>query len=215
MHILFIHPNFPAQFGHVGGALAARLGWRSTFLSLRPPARSNRSERIQYRVPGGATQANHHCTRAFENSTRHALGAYQALKARPDVRPELIVGHSGFGTTLFLKELYPDVPVVNYFEYFYRTRGADMDFRPDFPADERDRRDLRFTNGSQLVSHFMSQTPGVRGVKSDGTPFRQRRQRPALAVASELAEVAALTRPLFVSPPGEGRSFAGNEWVYP
>jgi len=31
-----------------------------------------------------------------------------------------------------LRELY-DCPVVNYFEYYYRTVGADMDYRPDFP----------------------------------------------------------------------------------
>jgi glycosyltransferase involved in cell wall biosynthesis len=42
------------------------------------------------------------------------------------------VGHSGFLSTAFLRELY-DCPIVNYFEYYYRTSGADMDFRPDFP----------------------------------------------------------------------------------
>ena len=48
-------------------------------------------------------------------------------------RPDLIVGHSGFGSTLFLRELYPDVPVINFFEYFYRPRdsSSDMDFRHD------------------------------------------------------------------------------------
>jgi glycosyltransferase involved in cell wall biosynthesis len=69
----------------------------------------------------------------------------------PDVCPDLVVGHSGFGTTLFLKELYPDVPVVNYFEYFYRTRGADMDFRPDFPSTERDRLRARTLNATILL----------------------------------------------------------------
>jgi glycosyltransferase involved in cell wall biosynthesis len=151
MHALFVHPNFPAQFGHVGHELAVRYGWRSTFVTARPPAKSERIERIQYRVPGGATALNHYCTRAFENATRHALGVYQALKARPDIRPDLIVGHSGFGTTLFLKELYPDVPVVNYFEYFYHTRGADMDFRPEFPSVERDRLRARALNATILL----------------------------------------------------------------
>jgi glycosyltransferase involved in cell wall biosynthesis len=151
MHVLFVHPNFPAQFGHVGRALAANLGWQSTFVTVRPPAKSSRTERIQYRVRGGATEANHYCTRAFENATRHALGVYQALKARPDVRPDLIVGHSGFGTTLFLKELYPDVPVVNYFEYFYRTHGADMDFRPEFPSVEPDRLRARALNATIML----------------------------------------------------------------
>jgi len=151
MHALFVHPNFPAQFGHVGQELAARRGWRATFVTERPPAKGERTERIQYRPAGGATAANHHCTRAFENATRHAAGVYRALKARPDVRPDLIVGHSGFGTTLFLKELYPDVPVVNYFEYFYRVRGADMDFRPDFPSAEADRLRARALNATILL----------------------------------------------------------------
>ena len=54
------------------------------------------------------------------------------MKARPDIRPDLVVGHSGFGSTLFLRELY-DCPIINYFEYFYHTTNSDMDFRPDFP----------------------------------------------------------------------------------
>ena len=64
---------------------------------------------------------------------------YETLKVRPDIRPDVVVGHSGFGSTLFLRELYPDAPVVNLFEYFYRPRGADMDFRPDFPSTEATR----------------------------------------------------------------------------
>lgn len=151
MHIVFVHPNFPAQFGHVGKHFSDRLGWRCTFVSERPPAKSGRIERLQYRPRGGATRANHYCTRTFENATRHAMAVYEALKARPDIRPDLVVGHSGFGTTLFLKELYPGVPVVNYFEYFYRTRNSDMDFRPDFPSTELNRLRARARNGMILL----------------------------------------------------------------
>jgi len=63
----------------------------------------------------------------------HCDAVYRAMKARADIKPDLIVGHSGFGSTLFLRELYPDVPVVNLFEYYYRPHGpeSDMDFRTD------------------------------------------------------------------------------------
>jgi glycosyltransferase involved in cell wall biosynthesis len=138
MHVLFVHPNYPAQFGHVAEHLVGRHGHRCTFVSEKPPLRAGNFERIQYRLRGGATAQNHYCARTFENAVWHTHAVYEALKARPDVRPDLIVGHSGFGSTLFLRELY-DSPVVNYFEYFYRATGSDLDFRPDFPAGEPNR----------------------------------------------------------------------------
>ena len=149
--LLFVHPNFPAQFGHVGRvprqparlAMHLRLGEAAGEGGPRradPVSGSRRRDR-----------ANHYCTRTFENATRQAIAVYSALKGRPDVRPDLVVGHSGFGTTLFLKELYPDVPIVNYFEYFYRTRDSDMDFRPDFPSKELDRLRARARNAMILL----------------------------------------------------------------
>src|SRR5581483_6918775 len=95
-------------------------------------------ERIQYQTKGGATKATHYCSRTFENAVWHTHAVYEALKARPDIQPDLVVGHSGFGSTLFLRELY-NCPIVNYFEYFYRVAGSDMGFRPDFPSIEIDR----------------------------------------------------------------------------
>ncbi|MGH7169521.1 MAG: hypothetical protein ACRELG_04500 [Gemmataceae bacterium] len=79
------------------------------------------------------TRQTHYCSHTFENAVWHTHAVYDALRARPDIRSDLIVGHSGFGSTLFLRELY-DCPLVNYFEYFYLPHDSDMDFRPDFPV---------------------------------------------------------------------------------
>ena len=133
MHVLFVHQNFPAQFGHIAAHLIQRHGYRCTFANERRGGRVGDIDCVQYKQDGGATKHNHYCTRTFENATRHAMGVYDALKARPDVKPDLVVGHSGFGSTLFLRELYPGVPIINYFEYFYRTRQSDMDFRKEYP----------------------------------------------------------------------------------
>ena len=136
MHILFVHQNFPGQFGHIADHLARQHGCRCTFVSEKPiGGRVGAIECVQYRLRGGATAQTHYCSRTFENAVWHAHAVYEALRARPDVRPELIVGHSGFGSTLFLRELY-QCPIVNYFEYFYHGVNSDMDFRPDFPTEE-------------------------------------------------------------------------------
>jgi glycosyltransferase involved in cell wall biosynthesis len=132
MHVLFIHQNFPAQFGHIAGYLAQRKGYRCTFLSQQPAGKFGLIDCLSYKLAGGATPQTHYCSRSFENAIWHSHAIYQTLEARPDIKPDLIVAHSGFLSTVFLRELY-DCPIVSYFEYYYRTRGADMDFRPDFP----------------------------------------------------------------------------------
>jgi len=53
------------------------------------------------------------------------------VKKRPDLKPDLVVGHSGFGPTLFLPEVL-DCPILSYFEYFMDTEHNDMLFRTDF-----------------------------------------------------------------------------------
>jgi glycosyltransferase involved in cell wall biosynthesis len=132
MHILFIHQNFPAQFGHIAAYLIQRKSFRCSFASEQEPGTWCGIEKIQYKIRGGATQQTHYCSRSFENAIWHSHALYEALAAHPEVRPDLIVAHCGFLSTVFLRELY-DCPMVNYFEYYYHTTGADMDFRPDFP----------------------------------------------------------------------------------
>lgn len=133
MHILYVHQNFPAQFGHIAQYLVRERNWKCTFLSETPGGVVGGIEKIQYKVVGGATKNNHFCTRTFENAVWHCDAVYQALRKRPDLKPDLIVGHSGFGSTLFARDLYPNVPLINFFEYYYRPRDpeSDMDFRKD------------------------------------------------------------------------------------
>jgi glycosyltransferase involved in cell wall biosynthesis len=118
----------------------AERGWTCTFVSEKPPGTAGGVNNIQYRPRGGATESTHYLSRTFENGIWHAAGVYEAMKpVSAAIRPDLIVGHSGWGSTLFLRELWPDAPVINYFEYFYRPDDSDLDFRPDVPVAEVDR----------------------------------------------------------------------------
>jgi glycosyltransferase involved in cell wall biosynthesis len=135
MHILFIHKNFPAQFGHVAASLSQRVDIECSVASEVPADSVPGLNLIQYQPHGGTTAKTHYCCRTFENQIRASHGLHEALKKETDLRPDLIVSHSGFVSPLFLRNLY-DCPVINYFEYFYRMTDSDLDFRPEFPLHE-------------------------------------------------------------------------------
>jgi glycosyltransferase involved in cell wall biosynthesis len=137
MQILFVHPNFPAQFGPVLSRLTARDDVQCVFVSKQADARREGVRCLHAPPRGGATRATHHCSRTFENAVWHAHAVYEACRRADDLRPDLIVGHSGFGSTIFLRELY-DGPIVNHFEYYYRPHDSDMDFRPEYPPRDID-----------------------------------------------------------------------------
>lgn len=105
---------------------------------------------VRYAPRGGATERTHPFSRTFENGVAHAEGVYRAMQSHPEIRPDLVVGHSGFGSTALLPEIVP-APVLNYFEYYYLTRGSDVDFRPDFPSEPDAVLRARFRNAMILL----------------------------------------------------------------
>jgi glycosyltransferase involved in cell wall biosynthesis len=135
MHVLFVHQNFPAQFRCVAPRLAADCGWDCTFVTANDAAPDLPGvRRVVYPRPVAPDATP--LTRRFHENVGHAHAVYAALKARPEVRPDLVVAHSGFGSSLFLPQLY-DAPVVNFFEFFYRPVGQDLGYRPELPLTER------------------------------------------------------------------------------
>lgn len=150
MHVLFVHKNFPAQFGHIASYLIKHNDFRCSFVCELPPGNFDGIQRFQYKTQGGATRTTHYCSRTFENATWHAHAVYETMKAHPEIKPDLVVGHSGFGSTAFLADLY-DCPIVNYFEYYYRSKNSDLDFRHEFPVKELDTLRSRTRNAMILL----------------------------------------------------------------
>jgi len=151
MHALFVHQNFPAQFRHVAPRLASDYGWRCTFATTNDRvAAPHGVEKVIYHVATAAAPGEHMCVGRFRTNVGHALGVYKAMKRRPELRPDLIVAHSGFGSSLFLPYLY-DAPIINFFEYFFRPVGQDLDYRPDDVVTESDL--LRWRVLNSMVLH--------------------------------------------------------------
>ena len=134
MQLLFVHPNFPGQFGPVLSRLSKQPDLDCVFLSNNASGMHDGVRCIPFTLRAGATQSMHYCSRTFENAVWSAYAVYEACDAA-QLNPDVIIGHSGFGTTVFLQELYR-CPIMNLFEYYYHAHDSDLDFRPDFPSSE-------------------------------------------------------------------------------
>jgi glycosyltransferase involved in cell wall biosynthesis len=132
MHVLFVHQTYPSQFGPVAEWMSHSKDHRVTFLSTDRSRRYGAIENVHYEpLPAVNVRRPIPWTREFEMKLRHCRGVMEALTRRRDIRPDLVVGHSGFGSTLLIPEVL-DCPIVNYFEYFMHARRNDMLYRWDF-----------------------------------------------------------------------------------
>lgn len=150
MQILYVHPNLPAQFGPVLSRLARRSDLECVFVAKNTVQSVPGVRVVPFEPKGGATRRTHYCSRTFENAVWNAHAVYEACREAPGLAPDLVVGHSGFGTTAFLPDLF-DCPVVNLFEYYYHGHGSDMDFRPEFPPRSIDYLRSRMRNAMILT----------------------------------------------------------------
>ena len=136
MKILLVHQNFPGQFRRLAVALKER---GHTVLALTEPSNERPSPVAvaRYRAAdhGQLGQGVHRAfAEAADRGLRAALGA-RVLRDKHGFVPDVILGHSGWGETLYLKEVFPDTPLIVYSEMMFRARGLDVGFDPEF-ADE-------------------------------------------------------------------------------
>ena len=87
-----------------------------------------------------STEATHHYVQSFENAVLLGQSVYRVAEGlrRDGFIPDLIYAHAGFGPGLYMKEIFPDSPVIGHFEWFYRARNSDADFlsQNDVTADD-------------------------------------------------------------------------------
>lgn len=135
MRILFVHQNMPGQYRHLAPALA-KAGHEVLFITQRNDVDLPGVRRISYKPPRLASDKTHHYTRLYENSviTGQQVARVLIELEKGNLTPDVIVAHPGWGEVLFAKDIFPDVPLLNYCEFYYSGRGADLGFTPEDPA---------------------------------------------------------------------------------
>jgi glycosyltransferase involved in cell wall biosynthesis len=182
LRILFIHQNFPGQFKNLAPELL-RLGHEVTALKIGSETKgSYQGVPISFYSLAGKNSKNiNPWLIDFESKLIRGTACYkflQKLYAKKEP-PDIVIGHPGWGETLFLKDLWPDVLLALYSEFFYQSDGCDVNFDPEFSADETElvALKLRMKNLNNFV-HFHTADAAISPTKWQAStfprPFREK-----------------------------------------
>ena len=134
MKILLVHQNFPGQFLYLAPELKRR-GHEVVALTDALNKRESEIQTLRYRhdAPTVDPQACRLGRNYTTQSDRGVTVARACLRLRKETGyvPDVIFGHSGWGETLFLKEVWPEAKLIVYAEFYYHGRGADVGFDPE------------------------------------------------------------------------------------
>jgi glycosyltransferase involved in cell wall biosynthesis len=156
MRLLFVHQNFPGQYRHLAAHFSTRPGCEVVALGEKRRLERNAPHAAGVRLFGYELQGPE--ATGFDASVLNALRRGKAVAAaagrlaRAGFRPDVVFVHIGWGEALFLKEVFPAARILLHCEFFYRARGADLGFDPEFPASAEKRLRLRVMNAPLLMS---------------------------------------------------------------
>ncbi len=159
MNLLFVHQNYAGQYRELLPRLARTGKHRIVFLTQRKITQAPSDHTIVvYKPDGAAAKDAHAYTAWYESCIRNGVGAMQAARqlAQSGFKPDLIIGHVGWGELIFMKEVWPDVPVIGGFEYYFIPQGGLIGFDPEFREQPDIAPKLRARNAPNYLSLMAS-----------------------------------------------------------
>ncbi|MDR2075498.1 MAG: glycosyltransferase family 4 protein [Desulfovibrio sp.] len=158
MKILFIHQNFPGQYLRLALYLQDQGGHEILGIGETGNIRNRSIPRgvcvRGYAAPGDSGPGVHHYLRDTERAVRRGQNVARALLSLREkgYLPDVISVHPGWGEGLFVRDVFPRVPILMYCEFFFTAEGGDVGFDPEFPSTLDGRFSLRIRNAVQLIS---------------------------------------------------------------
>lgn len=171
LKILFIHQNFPAQFGGLARWLIGE-GWDIRFATQLNGVSDEQFTIVPFRAHREVTPGIHHYVAGFERSVINAQGFARAAVGlrKGGYRPDLVVAHSGWGVGSLAKDVWPDCVYVPYFEWYYSWPPIDRTLH-DKPRDELDERARTRTKNASIWLDFSSADAAICPTKFQADRF--------------------------------------------
>ena len=151
---LFVHQNMPAQFLHLCRHLRAR-GHQVVFVTKNKKNELHGVGKVIYETTRAPKPDTHVYMKTLEDGILHGQAVYRTLDGLKNkgFKPDVIIGHAGWGETLFVKDAFPTTPLLNYFEFYYNAIGQDVGFEKNSPVDVNTALSLRVKNAVALMSN--------------------------------------------------------------
>ncbi|MGB8273671.1 MAG: glycosyltransferase family 4 protein [Alphaproteobacteria bacterium] len=154
MKILFMHQNMPGQYKHLARLYAADSKNDVRFVTKRKGVEIPGVKKYVYDLHREGHKALHHYLKPLEGAVLYGQAAARTLfqLKKSGFVPDVICVHPGWGEALYVKDIYGEVPLLGYFEFYYHASGADVGFDPDTPVSLDDMCRIRTKNANNLLS---------------------------------------------------------------
>lgn len=152
--VLFIHQNFPGQFMHIASHWAANPENQIVSIGQRHAQGIKGISKISCDPARATTPGIHHYISGAESGVLNGQAVLRTLMQmkKEGFCPDVVIGHAGWGETLYVKDVFPETPLINFFEFFYRATGADTGFDPEYPNEIDDLMRIRTKNVINLLA---------------------------------------------------------------
>jgi glycosyltransferase involved in cell wall biosynthesis len=154
VRFLFVHQNFPGQFLHIVRHLVATGRHEVLFVTEPNQNEIGGVRKIPYVRPPLAIKETHIAARELDDGVRRAEVVFRAAYGLRHLgfTPDIMIGHHGWGEMLNLCDVWPDVPLLGYMEFYYQADAADVGFDPEFPHDPLDFPRIRAKNAINHIA---------------------------------------------------------------
>ncbi len=155
MNFLFIHQNFPGQYRQILQWLTNQGGHQIVFLTQRTDAPQHDGVTVvTYQTHHTAAKDSYALSRYYEDCVGAGYAVALVCKELKEkgLAPDIVIGHIGWGELTFVKDIWPDVRHLGYYEYFFLAVGGCVGFDPEFPANENTPFLMRARNAVNFVN---------------------------------------------------------------
>ena len=130
MNILFIHPNFPAQFKHIA-AQSAKEGHSVKFICQTHYGRSIKGvKRLKLKGQSSFEELEKQKLNIFNKAQEMSSQfrrAYVSITEQKWV-PDLVISHSGWGCGMHVKEVWPECFHISYLEWWFNPSSSFFEY---------------------------------------------------------------------------------------
>lgn len=130
MNILFVHRDYPGQFGALAEYLARSTHHRVAFITSAEEASHEGILVRKFRPRRKPAPSTHHYLHGFEAGVLNGQAVFEACHrlSQEGFTPDVILAHCGWGTGLYLREAFPQARLIGYFEWYYHPHDSDADY---------------------------------------------------------------------------------------
>jgi glycosyltransferase involved in cell wall biosynthesis len=134
--------------------MAAQAGNEVVFITQPGKPNVPGVKKIEYKATRKPSAETHFYIRGLEANVLNGQAVARAAAAakKAGFVPDIVCAHPSWGESLYIKDVYPDAPLLVFCEFYYRSDGADVGFDPEHPATLDDRCRVRTKNTTHLLT---------------------------------------------------------------